>query len=277
MAKRKNRWDEAKILRYIKEGRGQGELANYIPWLKIQDFPSSGNVTRLKGWKTTRQHEFLSNLERDYFFLLEWNDYVHDIREQFPLDREYTYQIASEKGIPHPVDHNTNTPIVFTTDFFITIKTNKGHKYLARTIKPSEHLENKRVIEKFEIEREYWNRKNIDWGIVTEKEIPMEISKNIQWFHKSYYIDEHESHSAKDFLKFLNSKRLHNLNVLEVCNSFDEMYHLEQGSSLLYLKHLIARKYIFIDINTKVNIRRLTTSEVILNVKGDLNFDYVSS
>ena len=48
MSKRKNSWSENKIARYLKEGRGQGELADYIPWLKIQDVPSNGNVSRLK-------------------------------------------------------------------------------------------------------------------------------------------------------------------------------------------------------------------------------------
>ncbi|WP_327324120.1 hypothetical protein [Lysinibacillus parviboronicapiens] len=68
MEKRKSRWTEEKFARYLKEGRGQGELSEYIPWLNVQDFSSNGNVTRIKGWKTTRQHEFFSNLERSYFF-----------------------------------------------------------------------------------------------------------------------------------------------------------------------------------------------------------------
>lgn len=57
MAKRQTGWTEAKISRYIKEGRGQGELAFYKPWLTtIQDVPSSGRVHRFIGWKTSREH-----------------------------------------------------------------------------------------------------------------------------------------------------------------------------------------------------------------------------
>lgn len=86
---------EEKITRYIKEGRGQGELDKYIPWLKVQEFSSRGNVTRSAGgWKTKRHHEFFSNLERSYFFLLDWSEDVIDIREQFPLERKQTFQIA---------------------------------------------------------------------------------------------------------------------------------------------------------------------------------------
>ncbi len=79
--------DRKRIEKYIREGRGHGEGGDYKPWLTIQNLSSNGNETRPKGWKTKRQHEFLSNLERDYFFILEWADNIIDIREQFPLDR----------------------------------------------------------------------------------------------------------------------------------------------------------------------------------------------
>ncbi len=64
----------------------------------------------------------------------------------------------------------------------MTIHKEKEIKYIARTVKSSKELEDKRVIEKFEIEREYWKRKNIDWGIVTEKDIPAEMADNIFGF-----------------------------------------------------------------------------------------------
>ena len=82
-----------------KEGRGQGTGEDYKPWINIQDFPSNGLSTRGKGWKTNRIHQFLSKLERDYFYVLEWNNIVIDIREQFPLIREDTWCIANEKGL----------------------------------------------------------------------------------------------------------------------------------------------------------------------------------
>lgn len=35
-----------------------------------------GRSTRLKGIKTNRQHEFLSGLERNYFYLTEYSDFL---------------------------------------------------------------------------------------------------------------------------------------------------------------------------------------------------------
>ncbi|MCC2456495.1 TnsA endonuclease N-terminal domain-containing protein [Bacillus cereus] len=105
--------------KWIKEGRGTGIGADYQPWLKIHDVSSLGRSTRLKGIKTSRQHEFLSDLERNYFYLTEFSDAITDVREKFPLlPQEETILIAEELGIKHPIDPKTNEPIVMKTDFY---------------------------------------------------------------------------------------------------------------------------------------------------------------
>ncbi|EOO22989.1 hypothetical protein ICM_06212 [Bacillus cereus BAG1X2-3] len=73
MSKRKR---TSEIEKWIKEGCGSGIGANYKPWLKIQDVSSLGRSTRLKGIKTSRQHKFLSDLERNYFRLTEHSDFI---------------------------------------------------------------------------------------------------------------------------------------------------------------------------------------------------------
>ncbi|WP_083711249.1 N-acetylmuramoyl-L-alanine amidase [Domibacillus epiphyticus] len=42
---------------------------------------------------------------------------------------------------------------------------------------------NKRVLEKFEIERVYWERQDIDYGIVTELEVPKYMAHYISFVH----------------------------------------------------------------------------------------------
>lgn len=96
MAKRKRILD---INESLREGRGTGSGAQYKPWIKIQDVPSLGRATRIRGKKTGRQHEFLSDLETNYFYILEFSDEVVDIREQYPLlSLEDTILIAKEIG-----------------------------------------------------------------------------------------------------------------------------------------------------------------------------------
>lgn len=71
------------VEKLIKEGRGQGIGAEYKPWIKTQESTSHGRTTRIKGIKTGRQHEFLSDMERNFYYFLEYSDEVIDIREQF--------------------------------------------------------------------------------------------------------------------------------------------------------------------------------------------------
>ena len=166
--------------KWIKEGRGSGVGADYKPWLIIQDVSSDGRSTRARGNKINRQHEFLSDLERNYFYLSEYSDLVFDIREQFPLlPLAETIVIAEELGIKHPTVRKTNEPYVMTTDFLLTVDKGDGFVELARTIKMKDELLDERVIEKFEIERVYWERRGIDWGIVTELEIPKQMASEL--------------------------------------------------------------------------------------------------
>ena len=105
--------------------------------------------------KTRRVHHFLSQLELNYFYLLEWSEKVVDIREQYPLlPIEETVAIAQQCQIRHPVDPKTKNPIVMTTDFLIS-QMIAFTKEQARTVKTAADLQSERTIEKLEIERQY--------------------------------------------------------------------------------------------------------------------------
>lgn len=108
MAKRKLDNSENTTEKRCKEGRGQGRGADYKPWLFIQDVPSRGQVKRIKGTKSQREHHFMSLLEASYFYVLDWSPIVLDIREQYPLlPLEETLEIAEECNVKHPIDPST--------------------------------------------------------------------------------------------------------------------------------------------------------------------------
>jgi len=44
---RSSEWTEAKLKRFLAEGRGQGERENYRPWLTVMDIPSRGRASRV--------------------------------------------------------------------------------------------------------------------------------------------------------------------------------------------------------------------------------------
>ncbi|WGD93021.2 TnsA endonuclease N-terminal domain-containing protein [Bacillus subtilis] len=259
MSKRKR---TSEIEKWIKEGRGSGIGINYKPWLKIQDVSSLGRSTRLKGIKTSRQHEFLSDLERNYFYLTEHSDFIFDIREQFPLlPLEETIVIADELGIKHSTDPKTGEPIVMTTDFLLTVDKGQGVFEVARTVKMKDELLKERVLEKFEIEREYWQRRDIDWGIVTEEEIHKVMARNISYIHDYYNIRDYDvfqkmSPQLIEDLSLSLMQRLLNdsCSVRIITSKFDSDTHLPFGSGVTLFYHLLAQKIIVIDMLKPINL-----------------------
>lgn len=177
MGKKRSSWDYQHYLRYLKEGRGQGTGPDYKPWIYIHDFPSRGISARIPGKTTGRIHHLLSRNEEYYFYILDSDPSVLDIREQFPLRLNETMELARSLNIRHP--WKGSFPFVMTTDFLIT----KEDGLHARTVKCSDELDNPRVVEKFTIEHAFWSRTGIDWKIVTEKQIDRNTALNLQWLH----------------------------------------------------------------------------------------------
>ncbi|UVB75807.1 TnsA endonuclease N-terminal domain-containing protein [Bacillus subtilis] len=261
MSKRKR---TSKIDKWIKEGRGTGSGADYQPWLKIQDVSSLGRSTRLKGIKTGRQHEFLSDLERNYFYLTEFSDVILDIREQFPLlPQEETIIIAEELGIKHPADPKTGDPIVMTTDFLLTVDKGQGVFEVAHTIKMKDKLLEERVLEKFEIEREYWKRRSINWATVTEEEIHKTMARNISYIHDYFDIRSYDVYQEMDdqhiedlSISLMNRLLNNSRNIREITNEFDTDTHLPFGSGVTLFYHLLAKKIVVIDMQKPIDLEQ---------------------
>ncbi|PRR70118.1 TnsA endonuclease N-terminal domain-containing protein [Clostridium thermopalmarium] len=245
----------------IKKGAGLGTLKMYVPFIKTQDVSSRGRSTRIKSWKTGRVHHFLSDLERDYFLLLEWEDQVLDIREQFPLlPIEMTINIADLIGVRHPTDPKTKEPVVMTTDFLITLKQHNKVFDIARALKYTNELDKYRTIEKFEIERRFWTYKGINWGIVTEMEINATMADNIRELHQSYWLCDDPSFNQKDvdvFYEFFiqMAKTYPELPVIYLTKEFDRKTGCLYGTGIQILKYLLAHKIIKTDMTRKISYR----------------------
>ena len=73
-----------------------------------------------------------------------------------------------------------------TTDFYVISKNIKSvTSQLALQAKYSNHLDDTRTIEKLELERRYWEQKDVDFKIITEKDIPRAVTDNIKWLSPS--------------------------------------------------------------------------------------------
>jgi hypothetical protein len=281
MAKRNRSTTIKQIENWIKEGRGTGIGKGYKPWLKVQDVPSSGRSTRLNGIKTGRQHELLSDLERDYFYIVEYSKNVIDIREQYPLLPEnQTELISNELGIKHPVDPKTKIPIVMTTDFLLTVKLDGKNVLLARTIKSKEDLMNERQIEKFEIEKRYWELQDVDWGVVTEDEIyDTCLPINLSIFHPFYSLADIELdnipyHVILGLLQSLKSMLIgKTVNVREVSAAFDQKMLLPEGTGIAFFKHLVITKQIKLNLLERFDLDSYQQIEV--NIESAITGDNV--
>lgn len=258
MAKHRRSWSQATFNKYLKEGRGQGHGAEYKPWITIHDFPSQGRSHRALGWKTRRVQHFLSDHELRYLLLLDWADSVTDVREQFPLiEYDITQEIAKDMGIKHPTDTASGFPYIFTTDFLISIHSDGKTVEIARTVKPARELEITRVIEKFELERRYWLAKGVDWGIVTEREMPRILAANIDVIHSAYKLEATPEMDIQNLLLLANMLkdrlRTSNGSISGVAAKLDEEMNLSGGTSLTVFKHLIARKEVLLDMGKKLD------------------------
>lgn len=253
MAKTRALWNENVYKKRLKEGRGQGELESYRPWLTIHDLPSKGYATRIYGQKTNRIHHLLSHHELYYFCLLDYSEHVVDIREQFPMRLTETLEIANHTGIPHPWDNRSRFPYVMTTDFLITT----DHGLEARTVKTTEELQHRRVREKFEIERRYWHSCGIPWKIITEKQINVEKAKNILWLKTGIPLQagipdqETRERSEEFFLGLYNKPEIPFHKILE---SVEELSGLQPGMGLSVFKNLVISGRIALDLSAPLNL-----------------------
>ena len=279
MAKRSNDWDSNKLNRWIKEGRGQGEGKEYKPWLTVQDFPSMGRVTRVFGWTTQRIHHFFSDTQLKYFYLLDWEEKVIDIREHYPLiDLEVVLNDTSDLRLDKFIDRKTKETYILTTTFLITLLNSDGQKsFAARSIKYASELSKKSTIEKLEIERRYWKVQGIDWGIVTNKDINDVRAKNIEWVHSVMNSDDCNGLSKAEFddlfdgilYRFIDNKQ----SIKNIIAGFEKDYSLDVGMGLLLFKRLVAEKRIVLDMDKPINLSQTGKSVYIPEIsdKGGNN------
>lgn len=251
MSKTRARWSESVYRKRLKEGRGQGELASYKPWITIHDIASKGYATRIYSEKTGRIHHLLSHHELHYFCLLDWSPHVRDIREQFPMRLTETLEIAAGAGIRHPWDSRSRFPCVMTTDFLIT--TDSGLE--ARTVKGRQELSDRRILEKFEIERRYWERCGISWKIVTEDQIDAVKARNIMWLkagrpEKEWFEDVGLMRECEEVLEGLY--RQEGIPFEEILDFVEGYAGAGPGAGLAVFKALVLSGRIGIDMSRPV-------------------------
>ncbi len=263
MGKRKYSLDEKRIASFIKEGRGQGEGKDYLPWHRVSDVPSSGRVHRVFCPKTGRVHQLLSDNEYYALLLFWWDDTVIDIREQFPLlDRRETLEIAALCGVKHPTDPISGALWVITTDFVVTVSTPYGVETIAVAVKPIDKLSHVRTLEKLEIERRYWERRDVKWSILTDKQLKTIFTQNLAWIldkaPQTIFLDARGFDiDAAVLRELVIEKEVRPQAPIQlVCSIVDHKLNYRAGTALAALRRLLSAKLIRADLHVE-NISEL--------------------
>jgi hypothetical protein len=244
-------------------------LKDYQPFIKVSDISSLGRSHRVFGHKTKRTHHLLSDLELAVFLLFEWHDNTEDIQEQFPLDINVTEQIADSLGIRHPSQKGELKTM--STDFYVISKDIRSiTSQLALQAKYSKDLDDARTIEKLELERRYWEQKDVDFKIITEKNIPRAVTDNIKWLYpsKNAYLTTVEEN---DFIFYSEQMvKSPTLKIIDFCKKIDSAYDYPLGKALSQLKNLIAHGYISFDI--RKDYRKIICAELSIVDRVHLNY-----
>ena len=182
-----------------KQKYGTGTQADYISYIETREFNPIGTTCNVRDWKTGRTVELLSQVEMKVWYLLRWDDRVIDIREQFPLNKDTTLEIANKFNLKHPMYDGQF--VRMTTDFIVTLANGKQVAIYVKYGK-NDWKKNRRTIEKAYIEKYYWEEKqNTSFIIVTNDDINQIFYQNIELVVP--YYDRKYVHDPYSMIKHL--------------------------------------------------------------------------
>lgn len=253
---------QEKIDKRIAAGDGQGVREEYVPWIKVRSFPSHGTSHIVPGVKVHRAHHLLSNAEYHYHVILEHDRSIIDIREQFPLlPAAETHAIASSLNVRPPVYPGTSVPLVLTTDFLITQVDSTGKERLvARSMKYAKEIEDAskgeqdRLLEKLEIERLFWARRNIEWKLVLYERLSQVRIRNLLIL-RSYALISPMLVSEKNIswmLEVISTARTDEMSLKALLVKVAKALYMEYMGAKCLFFHLAWVGRLRIDLNSKI-------------------------
>ena len=260
MAKPRRKWCSDVFHRRIDEGRGLGTGKDYLPFIQIHDFPSLGTCSRVRSETVGRVHHFFSKNELAFFYILDFDAEVKDIREQYPLldpedphDLCRVIEMMEDAGIKYPRDPVSKYPYVQTSDFLVTTKT--GHHVYS--IKESKKYDKARVRELQELERRYWKWRNVPWTIMTEQEICYGMATNIRWIYhardiESFFLDLTLCAEVMAFEKEQYEKTTYS--IQRIAREAEDYFCISGGLGLTSFQRLLFEKRLVIPLEKPLDL-----------------------
>lgn len=229
------------------------KIQEYKPAIKIQDFPSKGRVSRVKGRTTGRLHHLLTDLETNIFYLLDFEDKIIDIKEHYPLLDLMDGEVDLENiNLNKFKNKKTGEQYIFSTTFVVTINDTNKEKYIALSVKNESQLYRGTTLEKLEVERRYWKVKGIEWSILTNRDININRVENIKWLllnNDSGKIENEEliTNLIEDTVESNNEITLNNM-----ISNIAKVTYINEAIILTVFKRMISNKKLITDLNIKI-------------------------
>jgi TnsA endonuclease N terminal len=255
MARGIQKWSEDAIARLQNEGRGKGRGPTYLPWIRVMDMYSDGRSREFYSHKFGREHQLLSDGEWGTYLMLEWAHDVVDVREQFPLPRDITQEIAHDLGIRHQYYPKTHVPFVMTLDFLVT-RVRDGKEVLqALNIKTADELEDADVVGHLEIARATCHGMGIDHHLVASEMLSKTVVTNLGWIRDAQldkdaiepfpgFYEDHMSRMSHDI-----AARRYDGSLVDYCSEYDRRYGVEPSVGLRVARMLMTTRALRFDFN----------------------------
>ena len=231
--------------------------AAYRPTMTVQGFSSRGKSTRLACYTTGRVHHLFSQTEYFACLLYDWIPEITDIREQYALPIDETVAIAGELGIDHITDEESGSPHTVTSDFVLTRTGPQGEGDVVRSCKKSDELSNPRTLSKLEVERQFWLRRSVEWKLVTERDLPATLIRNLEFLHpfrdsaSTSVQPEHREALISNLWSRLTAESSRTLAA--ICTDLDLEVGLKPGSHLGLSKYALANRRWAVDMHAEIS------------------------
>jgi hypothetical protein len=197
-----------------------------------------------------REHHLFSDLEELVFLYADFSPHIVDIREQFPLfSRAETEEIAEEMGIKHP--QHAGSSDVLTEDFVFTTD-DSTNRLQARQVKYVSDLAKEGIREKLEIQRRYFERRGIEWRIVTERDLSTVISRNLRWLRRGAF-ECFEDIVAKEFSRQVVLGRSSET-LARAIERAGSAVDLDKGQASLLFRRLVWNHDVELNINKPLEL-----------------------
>jgi len=274
MSRRKYQFTEAKVRKYIAEGRGSGDGASYKPWLTVYDLPSRGRSHRPFGIKTGRTHHLLSDGEWKSFIRFEYDATVLDIREQFPLDRHQTMRVARDLGYKHPITTD-GTPYVLTIDFLLTRYLEGKLLLEPLSFKYSPSNLSERDWELHNIAAECVQRNGLALRMIDERSFDENFIRNYDSIRSCYDLTGRHGYDRQFIARLAQpliaaAHAAFPVSLKEVCYEIGSRFAAEAGDVLAIAKHLIARDVLTLNLSAYTDYTMAPMNEIRVRSKGGI-------